>query len=106
LKSRKIPLHPPFSKGERGEFLSAHPLKALLPLKKGGREGFLGRPFQNTKLLQLMQLFRMAGSKKNLTAEVAENAEVEMAKCPGTGGKGKRGSFFHPSRKINTANGF
>jgi hypothetical protein len=48
----------------------------------------------------------MAGSKKNLTAEVAENAEVEMAKCPGTGGKGKRGSFFLPSRKINTANGF
>jgi hypothetical protein len=46
------------------------------------------------------------GNKKNLTAEVAENAEVEMAKCPGTGCKEKRGPIFHPSRKINTANGF
>jgi len=44
----------------------------------------------------------MAFNKKNLTAEVAENAEVEMAKCSGTGCKGKRGPLFHPSRKINT----
>jgi hypothetical protein len=26
--------------------------KALLPLKKGGREGFLGMPFQKAKLIQ------------------------------------------------------
>jgi hypothetical protein len=34
------------------ESLITDPLKALLPLKKGGREGFLGMPFQNAKVLQ------------------------------------------------------
>ena len=29
--------------------------KALLPLKKGGREGFLGMPFQKAKLIQLFE---------------------------------------------------
>ena len=51
------------SKGERGEFLSTHPLKALLPLKKGGREGFLGRPFQNAKALPM---FNVRCSKFNV----------------------------------------
>jgi hypothetical protein len=29
--------------------------KALLPLKKGGWEGFLGMPFQKAKLIQILQ---------------------------------------------------
>jgi len=55
LKSRKIPLPPPFPKGEKEESSIADSAKALLPLKKGGREGFLGRPFQNAKVLQKIQ---------------------------------------------------
>jgi len=42
---------------------------------------------------------------KNLTAEVAEHAEVEMAKCSGSGCRGKSSPLSHPSRKINTAHG-
>jgi hypothetical protein len=40
LKSRQIPLRPPFAKGEKRKLLSKAFRKALLPLKKGGREGF------------------------------------------------------------------
>jgi len=43
--------------------------------------------------------------KKNLTAEVAENAEAEMAKGSGPGCRGKRNSLFHPSWKVKTAKG-
>jgi len=43
--------------------------------------------------------------KKNITAEAAEHAEVEMAKCSAQGGKGKRGPFPLLSRKVNTAKG-
>jgi hypothetical protein len=32
--------------------LSIESPKALLPLKKGGREGFLARPFQSAKVLR------------------------------------------------------
>ena len=39
---------------------------------------------------------------KNLTAEVAEHAEVEMAKSPALGCRGKSGPFLLSSRKINT----
>jgi len=49
LKSFQIPLHPPFSKGEKPKEFSIESPKALLPLKKGGREGFLARPFQSAK---------------------------------------------------------
>jgi hypothetical protein len=35
------------------ESLTTDPLKALLPLKKGGGEGFLGRPIQNAKGLTI-----------------------------------------------------
>jgi hypothetical protein len=41
----EVPLNPPFSKGERVDPLIRPKGKALLPLKKGGREGFLGKPF-------------------------------------------------------------
>jgi hypothetical protein len=34
------------------ESLTADLPKALLPLKKGGREGFLGRPFKSAKVAQ------------------------------------------------------
>jgi hypothetical protein len=30
--------------------------KALLPLKKGGREGFLARPFQSAKVLKKSEI--------------------------------------------------
>jgi len=43
--------------------------------------------------------------KKNLTAEVAEHAEVEMAKCPKLGCRGKSGPLSHPSRKVKTVKG-
>jgi hypothetical protein len=39
--------------------------KALLPLKKGGREGFLAKPFQNPKALGFPIIFR---GKQNETA--------------------------------------
>jgi hypothetical protein len=41
----------PFSKGEKEESFTTDPAKALLPWKKGGREGFPGRPFENAKVL-------------------------------------------------------
>jgi hypothetical protein len=41
----EIPLNPPFSKGERVDPFIQPKGKALLPLKKGGWEGFLGKPF-------------------------------------------------------------
>ncbi len=52
LKSRKIPIPPLFPKREKVESSNSFLPKALLPLKKGGREGFLERPFQNTKALR------------------------------------------------------
>jgi hypothetical protein len=42
----EIPLDPPFSKGEIRYLPSQSIKKALLPLEKGGREGFLGKPPQ------------------------------------------------------------
>ena len=39
-------------------------------------------------------------NKKNLTAEVAEYAEVEMAKSSGPGCRGENGVFSHPSQKV------
>jgi hypothetical protein len=40
----------PFSKGGKsGRNYSIESPKALLPLKKGGREEFLARPFQSAK---------------------------------------------------------
>jgi hypothetical protein len=41
-------------------------------------------------------------NKKNLIAEVAEHAEVEMAKSSGPGCRGKNGVFSHPSQKVKT----
>jgi hypothetical protein len=43
--------------------------------------------------------------KKNLTAEVAEHAEVKMAKSSGSGCNGQKGPLLHPSRRLNTAKG-
>ena len=44
------------------ESLITDSLKALHPFKKGGREGFLERPFQNAKVLQnLIPPFSMKG---------------------------------------------
>jgi hypothetical protein len=42
----EIPLDPPFSKGEIWYLFSESIKRALLPLKKGGGEGFLEKPFQ------------------------------------------------------------
>ena len=44
--------------------------------------------------------------KKNLTAEAAEYAEVEMAKCLAPGCRSKSGPLCHPSRKVKTAEEF
>jgi hypothetical protein len=44
-------------------------------------------------------------NKKNLTAEVAEHAEDEMAKYSGPGCNEKSSPLFNPSRRINTAHG-
>ena len=49
MKISKIPLPPPFPKGEKEESSTADSPKALLPLKKGGREGFMGKPLKNLK---------------------------------------------------------
>jgi hypothetical protein len=49
LKRSQIPLDPPFSKGEKLESFIEDQGEALLPLKKGGREGFLARPFSYGK---------------------------------------------------------
>jgi hypothetical protein len=46
-ESPEIPLNPPFPKGERVDPFIQPKGKALLPLKKGGREGFQGKPFSN-----------------------------------------------------------
>jgi hypothetical protein len=48
-KAVKSPLLP-LPKGKKVESFAAIPPKAL-PLKKGGREGFLGRPFHNAEVL-------------------------------------------------------
>ena len=39
--------------------------KDLLPLKKGGWEGFLGRPFQNAKALQGVKAFDGLCARRN-----------------------------------------
>jgi hypothetical protein len=58
----------------------------------------LERPFQTTKAFRF---YNFLSNKKNLTAEVAENAEVEIAKCPDTGCKGKEALFSTlPGRSI------
>jgi len=49
--------------------------------------------------------FALKKDKKNLTAEVAEHAEVEMAKSSEPGCRGKNGVFSHPSQKVKTAKG-
>jgi hypothetical protein len=40
-----------FQRGEKWKEFSIESPKALLPLKKGGREGFLAGPFQSAKAL-------------------------------------------------------
>jgi hypothetical protein len=46
LKSPQILLDPPFSKGKKMDLSAKAAGKALLPLKKGGREGFINRNFK------------------------------------------------------------
>jgi hypothetical protein len=41
-----------FQRGKEWKESSIECQKVLLPLKKGGWEGFLARPFQNVKVLQ------------------------------------------------------
>ena len=48
-ESEKSPLIPLFQRGKFGILYRNQIKKALLPLKKGGREGFLGKPFQMAK---------------------------------------------------------
>jgi hypothetical protein len=43
------PRNPPFSKGEFRFYFSESSKNALLPLKKGGREGFWEKPFSMAK---------------------------------------------------------
>ena len=67
----------PFSKGGKsGKNYSIEFPKALLPLKKGGREGFPARPFQSAKVLRLfdkkrcLYLFSRDEPGKDLQPEV------------------------------------
>jgi hypothetical protein len=55
LKSHRISLSPPFSKGEKREEFFIEALKSSPPFEKGGREGFLARPFQSAKVLRYDQ---------------------------------------------------
>jgi hypothetical protein len=43
--------------------------------------------------------------EKNLTAEVAEPAEVEMAESSGPGFRTKSAALSHPYREVKTAKG-
>jgi hypothetical protein len=52
LKAAKSPFIPLFQRGKDWN-LPSNFQKALLPLKKGGREGFLGRPFQGAKVVRI-----------------------------------------------------
>jgi hypothetical protein len=58
LKSCKSPFLPLWSRlaatpqGEKWNFLSEAFRKSLLPLEKGGREGFPGRSFQKAKFIR------------------------------------------------------
>jgi hypothetical protein len=45
-------------KGKKRKEFSIESPKALLPLKKGGREGFLARPFQSAKVLRVFVIFQ------------------------------------------------
>jgi hypothetical protein len=47
LRSQQPPLIPLFQRGNKLGSSSSPEEKALLPLKKGGREGFLEKPFSN-----------------------------------------------------------
>jgi hypothetical protein len=49
LKSPEIPLQPLFSKRKKSAYFSKAFKRDLLPSKKGGREGFLRRHFQDAK---------------------------------------------------------
>jgi len=55
-KAVKSPFIPLFQRGKKWKEFSIESPKALLPLKKGGREGFLARPFQSAKVLPKLKL--------------------------------------------------
>jgi hypothetical protein len=48
----KSPFIPLFQRGKKRKEFSIESPKALLPLKKGGQEGFLARAVQSAKVLQ------------------------------------------------------
>jgi hypothetical protein len=51
---------PLFQRGKRGKEFSIESPQALLPLKKGGREGFLAGRFQSAKGLQNSLFFEVS----------------------------------------------
>jgi hypothetical protein len=51
LKSRQIPLPPPFSKGEKEESFMEGIQKSSPPFEKGKTGGIYEPPFQKTKLI-------------------------------------------------------
>ena len=70
----EIPLYPPFPKGEPHNFFSPSIEKALLPLKKGGGEGFLERFFKRLNCYKDLNLKRMdSGACPGLRTGVRRN---------------------------------
>jgi hypothetical protein len=55
LKSRQIPLHPPFPKGEREEFFIETIQKSSPPFEKSRTGGIYEPPFQKTKVIRFLQ---------------------------------------------------
>jgi hypothetical protein len=53
-----------FQRGKKWKEFSLETPKALLPLKKGGREGFLARPFQSAKVLPLLEFDQKASENQ------------------------------------------
>jgi len=47
-----------FSRGAKWKEFFVETAKALLPLKKGGREGFLEGPIQSAKVLKFLKVFK------------------------------------------------
>jgi hypothetical protein len=78
-KKFKSPFIPLFQRGKRPGDSSNSRKEPLLPLEKGGREGFRGRPFQNPKLLPFFLL-------PNLFVFVAQKAPKDSLPSKKKGG--------------------
>ena len=91
--------NPPFSKGGKKNLLSIPGKKALLPLKMGGREGFLGRPFRTAGLSRSLAFHdfinpeNQPGCSREAWSRTRAGCDGVQSTCPNYAGYGRCGNF-------------